>query len=287
MIYLPTGLRRNLKRYRRVLLSRLFHQDVQKAIVSFGVMNADFLMVHTSLSGCGHISGGPQTVIDVLQDWVAERTLAMPTHTYCYPNSTGLPPVFDPYTTPSVVGSINDHFWKLPEVVRSIHPTHSIAARGPLAQRLCAGHDTCDTPCGKGSPYQKLVQGDCSVLMFATTMNTYTLFHTAEDEAGVPYLYEVEPCRLLIKQGNGSIKEILMRRQNMAIPRRFAATVTWLEGQGQLVRRQLGLGEIIFIPRAKDVHKLVMIELQKDPWFLCERPSMLKCFKTQGVEDQK
>ena len=96
-------------------------------------------MVHSSLSACGQIRGGSATVVEVLQTWLGEGDLTMPTHTYCYPDKNGEAPVFDPATTPSVVGAITDYFWKQPEVMRSLHPTHSLACQGPGADHLCSG----------------------------------------------------------------------------------------------------------------------------------------------------
>ena len=47
-----------------------------------------------------------------------------------------------------------------------------------------------------------MVRQDASVLMFGVTLNSYTLFHTAEDEAEVPYCYEEEPYSLRVRDRN-------------------------------------------------------------------------------------
>src|SRR5262249_43045932 len=148
------------------------------------------VMVHSSLSACGYVQGGALTVIEALRTWCRGSTIVMPTHTYCYPGTDGAVSTFDPKSTPSVVGVITDAFWRQPKVVRSVHPTHSLAAEGPLAGKLVAGHELCDTPCGLGTPYHRLVEWDAGVLMFGVTFDCYTLFHTAEDAGAVPYLYK-------------------------------------------------------------------------------------------------
>ncbi len=146
------------------------------------------LFVHSSLSSSGIISGGPATVVAGLKSKCA--TLVVPTHTYCYPKSQqDIGPTYDRTRTPSVVGAISNWFWQQPEAVRSLHPTHSVAAIGPDASCICNGHETTDTPCGAGTPYEKLIERESSVLMFGCTMNTYTLFHTSEHFAQCPYLY--------------------------------------------------------------------------------------------------
>src|SRR5260370_3714551 len=73
------------RRVRRRLV-RLDHRDILTALGSFGLSSFKILFVHSSLSACGTIQGGPQTVVAALAKWIGERTLAMPTHTYCYPD---------------------------------------------------------------------------------------------------------------------------------------------------------------------------------------------------------
>ena len=225
-------------------------------------------MVHSSLSACGHIEGGSVAVIDALREWIDARTLVLPTHTYCYPDTDGNAPVYDACSTPSVVGRITDDFWRQPGTVRSVHPTHSLAASGPDAPAICADHELCDTPCGKGTPYERLVDHDSSALMFGVSMNAYTFFHTAEDAAGLPYLYEDSPYSLLYRDKAGGVNTLKMWRHNMQIARRFAETRDRLEARGLLVSRSLGLGELLYLPHAAEVHAALLGELKRDPFFL-------------------
>jgi aminoglycoside N3'-acetyltransferase len=104
--------------------------------------------------------------------------------------------------------------------------------------------------------------------MFGATLDSYTLFHTAEAAAGVPYLYMPEQVTLRTKGSDGSVNSIQMWRQDMRVPRRFAETVDWLAEQKLLIRRKLGLGELLFIPSARAVHETMVKTLQRDPMFL-------------------
>src|SRR5712692_7680181 len=167
--------------------------SMHAVLTGLGRPTNSIVMVHSSLSACGYVRGGPTAVIEALRTGCAESTLVMPTHTYWYPGSDGSVKAFDPTSTPSVVGAIGDAFWRRPGVARSLHPTHSLAAEGPMASMLVEGHEHCTTPCGAGTPYERLVRWDASILMFGVTLNCYTLFHSAEDAARVPYLYEAKP----------------------------------------------------------------------------------------------
>jgi aminoglycoside 3-N-acetyltransferase len=230
------------------------------------------LMVHSSLSACGPVQGGPLTVIHALRTWNAGGLLAMPAHSYCYPMAGAAAPVFDVVTTPSVVGAITEAFRRQPGVVRSLHPTHSLAVEGAGGPALIAGHETCATPCGAGTPYARLVQMDAAILMFGTTLDAYTLFHTAEDAAAVAYLYEPQPVGLRFIEPGGRERSMTMRKHDMTVTRAFAAQDAWLEERGLLRRTGLGAGELLLLPHARQVHDAIVGELRRDPRFLTARP---------------
>jgi aminoglycoside 3-N-acetyltransferase len=229
------------------------------------------VMVHSALSACGHIEGGADTVIGVLRSWVGGGLLAMPTHSYCYTEPSGVTPLFDPARTESVVGAITNRFWKMPDVRRSLHPTHSLACAGVLAADYCEGHERLPTPCGEGTPYARLIAARASVLMFGASLDSYTFFHTAEDAAGVPYLYEKEPYTLRLLSPDGTEMTVRMWRQEMGhVPRCFGAMHSWLESRCLLQRRRVGLGEFLFIPDSMAAHEAVVAQLRADPLFLVE-----------------
>src|SRR5712691_8019206 len=212
---ISTALNWRVSRYQKFARQRLVRLDngrVREALVSLGGFRSDYLLVHSSLSALGNIQGGARTLVEALLAWVSGHALSMPTFTYCYPDRTGKAPVFEVATTPSVVGVVTDYFWRQPNVVRSLHPTHSLACVGPGSLELCKGHELTDTPCGSGTPFQRLVERDCGVLMFGATMDTYTLFHTAEDEAQVPYLYEPQPYVLKTKDQRSGVLSVTVRR---------------------------------------------------------------------------
>lgn len=253
---------------RRWLAPQLGEPDIIEALERLAPAPPATVMVHSSLSACGLVSGGALTVIRALRSWSRGGTLAMPAHSYCYPLETATVPVFDLAVTPSVVGAITDTFWRQPGVLRSRHPTHSLAAQGEAAGDLIAGHEACVTPCGAGTPYARLVQMNAAVVMFGATLDAYTLFHTAEDAAGAAYLYEAQPVSLRFIDADRMERAMSMRRQDMSVARSFAAKDTWLEQRGLLRRTGLGTGELLLLPHASRVHAAVVAELLRDPGFL-------------------
>ena len=106
------GVVRRFKRARRKLV-RLNEAKILEALQSLGAFKNDLLLVHSSLSACGSIDGGPGTVINALRSWITDRAaLALPTHTWSYPDASGVAPVYDYKSTPSVVGTITNFYWR-------------------------------------------------------------------------------------------------------------------------------------------------------------------------------
>ena len=140
------------------------------------------LVVHSSLSSLGHVEGGADAVIDALLDVIGETgTLAMPTFTF--PPK----PVFDPRTTRSTTGLITETFRRREGVLRSIHPTHSVAAFGPLADHLIDGHRGA-TALGENSPLHRLALSGGFVLLLGVAHTSNAMVHVGEAVARVPYL---------------------------------------------------------------------------------------------------
>jgi aminoglycoside 3-N-acetyltransferase len=250
----------------------LGYSDVLDALNAFGELRSDILLVHSSLPACGHIRGGPATVIRALRDWCPAGTIVMPSHSYCYPQGADEAPIFQSESTPSDVGAIADLFWRQPTVIRSVHPSHSLACFGPRSQEICEGHEWCATPCGPGTPYERLIEAGASVLMFGVPMSCYTLYYASEDAAGVPYVYFPHQFCLRVAEPGGDNRVMLSWRHSR-VPRRFEQIGDLMEAEGLIARRPLGRGTLRMVLNAGDVHRWLLAHLAQDPWLLVERAS--------------
>lgn len=256
-----------LRKLRNRLLFPVTDDDLQRCLDQLIRSHCSVVVMHSSLSHCGFLQGGAAGILDALRTRC--DTLCLPTHTYCYSASDGTTPVYDPRRTESLVGAVTNFFWKnVPTVKRSIHPSHSLAAVGTLATELTANHEKCETPCGRGTPYERLIECNASVLMFGATMNTYTLFHTAEDAAECPYLYKPRQYSLRAMNYDGQMLDVPTWRQDMSVRRRFAEMDQVLESEGLLRRIRLGKGEVLFVPSSQDVHAFVMSQLRNNQRYL-------------------
>jgi aminoglycoside 3-N-acetyltransferase len=162
-----------------------------------GVRQGGVLLVHSSLSALGHVPGGAETVIrGLLQALGPEGTLLLPTLTY--EHVTPKHPIFDVRRTPSNVGIIPETFRLRPGSMRSIHPTHSVAAVGPLARELLADHVLDTTPCGDNSPFHRLPHVHGQILMLGCGLRPNTSMHAIEEVIVPSYVFGPQVPYILV-----------------------------------------------------------------------------------------
>ena len=101
-------------------------------------------------------------------------------------------------------------------------------------------------------------------------MNTYTLFHCAEDEASCNYLYEPKPYEFLVKDHDGNVHQTRLFRQDMAIARRFVSMRDELRDEGLLRVIPFGMSELLFIPSSKRVHEYTVGKLRENQLHLVD-----------------
>jgi aminoglycoside 3-N-acetyltransferase len=223
-------------------------------------------MVHSSLSRLGHVRGGASTVIEALLDAVGPNgTLVLPTHTWDRPGKGDFS--FDVRRTQSCVGTISEHFRGWPGARRSLHPTHSVAAVGRLANEITADHERAATPCGDGTPYARLVDLDADVLFLACDLDSNTLFHTFEAQAGVAYLLRPAPEEFDIVNDAGVSTRARFLRHERGPARRFGDVEDDLIDAGALRRGDIGRSS----SRLVDTRRMatyVLDRLAKDPTYL-------------------
>lgn len=173
-----------------------------------GIERGDSILVHSSLSSLGWVYGGADAVVGALIGAVEdEGTVLFPTLTGSSRDSVSNPPVFDCLASKCWTGAIPETARQYSRSVRSLHPTHSVAAVGKLAGWFASGHELARTPCGFGSPYDKLADIGGKIVLIGVSQDTNTSFHMAEEIAEVPYVIHDEPvdCQMTDSTGRSFV----------------------------------------------------------------------------------
>lgn len=166
-------------------------------LITLGLKTGDLLIVHTSLSKIGWISGGPVAYIDALLKVVGEEgTIVMPTQTGDNSNPIDWenPPVprswvqticktmpaFDANKTPTRgMGRVPEVFRKYPGAFRSNHPMDSFAALGKDAHDVVSDH-VLSPAFGLDSPLGYLYLNHAKILLTGVGYEACTAIHLAE-----------------------------------------------------------------------------------------------------------
>lgn len=158
-----------------------------------GIEAGDTVFLHSSLKSLGFVEGGPATVIAALREAIGPQgNLLLPT--YYLPGGTILATcemkdyVFDKREHGTNMGALPAAFLATPGVCRSIHPTHSVSALGPLARHLTEAHHRAPSVFGSGSPWQRFAEiPRGKVLGLGITMGPVTFYHLVEDTLGAQF----------------------------------------------------------------------------------------------------
>ncbi|WP_062350153.1 AAC(3) family N-acetyltransferase [Bacillus kwashiorkori] len=159
-------------------------QDLLHDLHKLRISNFGTLLVHSSMKSIGAVDGGAETVLDALSEYMKDGLLVLPTHTWSYINAEN--PNFYVDESPSCVGILTELFRKRPGVVRSLHPTHSVAALGEDASDFIAGNEQFDTPCARGSSWGKLLDRKATILLIGVDLRRNTYIHGVEEWLDIP-----------------------------------------------------------------------------------------------------
>lgn len=178
-------------------------KDIQQA----GIRKNGTLLIHSSMRAVGAVEGGGDTVLDAFIDYMKEGLLLFPTHSWSDKNLQN--GVYDPKTEPCCVGILPSLFMKRAGVIRSMHPTHSVAAMGNRAQAyVLRDRNVVYTPCPRNGCFGGLYDEEAQLLFLGATLKTNTFVHSIEEWLDIPDRISQKPRKIKLVYEDGTVGEI-------------------------------------------------------------------------------
>ncbi len=243
--------------------------DIVFDLKTMGLKKGETVLMHSALTSAGRIEGGASTVIYAFLNVLGEEgTLVMST-------LTGWDKPFNPDITPSAVGLISEVFRKTPGVKRSKHPVHSVAAYGKNAEYIVADHDKCETGCGEGTPYVKLLNLDAKVILFGVDMDRNTVMHSLEEAICAKYLRTLDiPAPTYIDDYQNKVFTL---KKFPPGHRDFLSFTSQLRKRGKLIQGTVGNAVVKIIP-INSLFDIGLELLKKNPlYFICNNENCNSC----------
>jgi aminoglycoside N3'-acetyltransferase len=261
------GLKGPVKRARyraRAAYIERFHAftpaDLGAALRRIGVEPGDVVCVHSSFDRFQGFRGYLKDALRTLKEAVGpDGGLMMPTQPFEgsaieYVRSH---PVTDLARAPSLMGLLTEFLRRSPGAVRSINPTHPVAAWGSRGVGLVGNDWEARTPCGRGTAYHRLLEQDGKILTLGTGVAALTFYHCVEEliEPLMPFSpFTAEEFTLRTRDARGQIYTSRMRLFEPALSarRRMSLMLPELKRRGAWRRAKVGRLELILL-RASDV----------------------------------
>lgn len=229
-------------------------ENLIKQLEQLGIDNKGTLLIHSSMKSMGEVEGGADTVLDAFTEYMKDGLLVLPTHTWSYINAEN--PKFDVHRSPSCIGILPELFRKRPGVVRSLHPTHSVAALGRDAAEFTKDDHLFDTPCARGSAWGKLLDRKATILLVGVDLKRNTFIHGVEEWVDIPgRLTDTHEMLYTVLPDGTEIPVPSRRHCGLSWSEHFWKVDEVLESKGAMYKGQLGDAVV----RVCDAEKLTKV----------------------------
>lgn len=147
-----------------------------------GLVAGDNVIIHSSMDAL-HLSFSFGKILLLVREIIREKgTMLFPTFpklgSYEFLKSGE---IFDVRKTPSYMGILTEFARRQREAVRSLHPTKSVCAIGPLARDLTATHSESPYAFDRCSPYYKLAEQGGKIIGLGVSTERNSFVHCVED----------------------------------------------------------------------------------------------------------
>lgn len=158
-------------------------QDIFDFLQQMGIRRDDTLTIHAALRQVGPIENGADGLIDGLTEYLNEGLLLVPTHTWANVNREN--PHFDVRSTVPCIGTLAKVAAQRRDGIRSLHPTHSMAAFGKDARAYIQGEENSHTPAPMGGALSRLYDVGGKVILLGIGHERNTYLHAVDERVDV------------------------------------------------------------------------------------------------------
>lgn len=252
-----------LRNYRKVGGVFLHTEEtLLQQLAELGIDPKGTLLVHSSMKSIGQVEGGADTVLDAFSTYMKDGLLVLPAMTWSYINRNN--PYFYVNESESCVGILTELFWRRPNVVRSLHPTHSVAALGKDAKSFTEGDEKFDTPCARGSVYGKMLDRQGQILLVGVDLRRCTFIHGIEEWMDVPGRVSDHHEQLYTVLPDGTKISAPQRRHTSSWSEHYWKVEEVLAKRGAITYGKFGDADVIVCDTVKmyqDISKMLAIDL--------------------------
>ena len=242
--------------------------QLKNDLASMGFKGDETVIIHSSLKSIGETENRADGILDALQEFFADGLLVFPSMTYSLVSAKQ--PVFSVRDTPCCVSALPEFFRKRPGVIRSLHPTHAVAAVGKDAAEFVAGHEKFDSPAHPDSPWGKLYKRNAVIMFIGTgTIHCNTFLHGVEEWLPVPGMLTDYKEPLVVYDYEGKRIEVPSRRHVGGHSKWYDLMQPAFREAGALREGRFGDAKVFLV----DAHKagdIVYQLLQKEPLFFTD-----------------
>lgn len=252
-----------------------------KALQEIGLREGDTIFVHSDLFSFGRLvmkddRKALNLLTNALKETVGtEGTIIMPTFTYSFINERWSGPFedFDVDKSRSKTGALTEYFRKQEDVIRTDHPTHSVAIWGKMKDFFSdLGNSTFD----KESVFEKLLEKDAKIVCVGWRNGgpMGTFHHFIEKQFGVPYRFNTTLSGKVVRDGKVYQKEIQFYQKERNISLNLMRFREQLLSTGKVEQVSLGSG-VISAVRAQLLFDEGVKMLKKDPYYFVRKDTFI------------
>ena len=162
----------------------LIRSDVHSFLKNLGIKPSDTVLMHTSMRAIGEVEGGCDGLIDSFKSYLCDGLFIIPTHTWASVGRTVFE--YDPRASVPCIGALPTVAAFRSDGVRSLHPTHSVAAFGSRASEFVKGEEKATSPCPVGGVWSRLYDEGAKILLVGVGLNRNTYIHAIDELIDLP-----------------------------------------------------------------------------------------------------